>query len=243
MERQGTTGEDERRKGTPSRVPALEALRRPPAAVLTAVLIAGLFFSFPPTAPGLAVAPTSIVDEWTAVKVPPPPALKPVTVDPTTTAFLILDIVTQTCNLERRPRCVASVPKIAALLARATEKKMLVIYSIVSGGKVDDILPAVRPFPGQPVVTATLDKFLGTDLDTILKGQNIKTIIVAGTAAHGAVMTTSSEAAQRGFQVDVPVDLMSAELLYAEQYVAWHLANAPAIAARITLTRSDLIRF
>ena len=243
MERPGTTGEDAGRNGTPSWVPALEALLRPQAAVLTVVLITGLFFSFPPAAPGLAAAPTSIVDEWTAVKVPPPPALKPVTVDPTTTAFLILDIVKQTCNPEQRPRCVASVPRISALLATATDRKMLVVYSVIVGSQVEDVLPAVRPFPGQPMVTAGPDKFLGTNLDAILKGQNIKAIIVAGISANGAVLNTSSAAALRGLQVYVPVDLMSATLTYAEQYTAWHLANAPGISARITLTRSDLIRF
>ncbi len=111
---------------------------------------------------------------------------------------------------------MASVPKISALLARATERKMLVIYSMIPGVQVDDILLAVRPFPGQLVVTSYLDKFLGTNLDTILKDQGIKTVIVVGTAAHGAVLHTSGEAALRGFQVDVPVDLMSAELLYAD---------------------------
>jgi len=217
-------------------------LRRFWTAALTATLAAGLGLFSPPSTPGVEAPPT-IVDEWTSVRPPPPPALKPVTVDPKTTAFLILDIVKQTCSPERRPRCVASVPKIAALLARATEKGIPVVYSLVPGAQVDDVLPAVRPLPGQPVVTSGPDKFLGTNLDAILKGQNTKTVIVAGTAAHGAVLATSSEAALRGFEVDVPVDLMSAELLYAEQYTAWHLVNAPVISAHITLTRSDLITF
>ncbi len=120
---------------------------------------------------------------------------------------------------------------------------MLVIYSMIPGVQVDDILLAVRPFPGQLVVISYLDKFLGTNLETILKDQGIKTVIVVGTVAHGAVLHTSGEAALRGFQVDVPVDLMSAELLYAEQYTAWHLVNAPVISERIILTRSDLIGF
>ncbi len=93
------------------------------------------------------------------------------------------------------------------------------------------------------MVTSGVNKFLGTDLETILKGRNIKTVIAFGTTAQGAVLHTSSEAALRGFQVLVPVDLVSAELLYAEQYTAWHLGNAPVISDRITLTRSDLIRF
>ena len=34
-----------------------------------------------------------IVDEWASVKAPPAPALKPVTVDPKTTALLMLDFM------------------------------------------------------------------------------------------------------------------------------------------------------
>ena len=40
----------------------------------------------------------TIIDEWSSVKAPPAPALKPVTVDPKTTALLVMDLVKQTCN-------------------------------------------------------------------------------------------------------------------------------------------------
>jgi hypothetical protein len=64
-----------------------------------------------------------------------------------------------------------------------------------------------------------------------------------GTAANGAILFTSSGAALRGLQVVLPVDGLSADSLYIEQYTVFHLANAPTIGARITLTRSDLIQF
>src|SRR4030095_5331113 len=63
----------------------------------------------------------TIIDEWSSVQVPKPPELKPVKIDdPKTTAYLVLDIVKQTCNNERRPRCVTSVPKIQGLFTHAT---------------------------------------------------------------------------------------------------------------------------
>ena len=71
----------------------------------------------------------------------------------------------------------------------------------------------------------------------------IQTVIVVGTAAHGAVLYTASEAALRGFKVIVPVDGISADIPYAEQYVAWHMLNAPRIGAQSTLTKIDLIGF
>lgn len=212
------------------------------AALITTFVVAGT--GSPRSAAGApAPAGGTIIDEWTAVKAPPAPPLKPVAADPATTAFLVLDIMRQTCNMQGRPRCVASVPKIAALVARATTARMAVVYSVIPGGRVDDILSEVRPFPGQPLVAAGPDKFLGTDLEAILKGRGIKAVIISGTAAHGAVLATGSEAALRGFEVYVPVDLMSAETTYAEQYTAWHLTHAPVFSPRVTLTRSDLIHF
>ena len=93
------------------------------------------------------------------------------------------------------------------------------------------------------MVRSIADKFYGTDLEKILKEKGIKTLIAVGTAAHGAVLFTSSEAAFRGYQVIVPVYGMSSENTYFEQYTAYHLANAPGVAQRVTLTKIDMIKY
>ena len=54
----------------------------------------------------------TIIDEWSSVKAPPAPKLQSVTLDPKTTALVMIDIIKQTCNTQRRPRCVASIPKV-----------------------------------------------------------------------------------------------------------------------------------
>jgi nicotinamidase-related amidase len=182
----------------------------------------------------------TIVDEWASIKAPPAPELKPVTVNANDTALLVLDVVKQICG--PRVRCVASVPKIQRLLAQAREKGVLVVYSLASQS-LTDILPDVAPRPEEVSVSSGPDKFLNTDLDKILKEKGIKTVIVVGTAAEGAVLNTASGAAQRGFKVIVPVDGMSSNDPYAEQYTTWHLANAPRIGTQTTLTRFDLIGF
>jgi len=46
----------------------------------------------------------------------------------------------------------------------------------------------------------------------------------------------------RGFQVIIPVDGMSASEPYAEQYTAWHLANAPGSQKQTTITRVDMLQ-
>ncbi len=191
-----------------------------------------------------SVAPAqakTIVDEWAEIKAPPAPELKPVKADASDTALLVLDIVRQNCS--PRPRCVASVPKIQGLVEKARQAGAPVVYAIVSGQAVTDVLPEVAPRAGEPVVAAGPDKFMNTDLDKILKDKGVKTVIVTGTAAEGAVLNTAAGAALRGYKVILPVDGMSSTNPYAEQYTAWHLTNAPRIGAQGTLTRIDLVGF
>lgn len=185
----------------------------------------------------------TIMEEWNTIKTPPAPEIKPVTIDVKTTALLLLDFNKQTCNLERRPRCIASIPKIQKMLTDARAKGVFVVYSLSPGAAVADIAKELTPLAGEPVVTSGPDKFLGTDLEKILKGRGINTVIATGTAAHGAVLYTASGVALRGMKVIVPVEGMSAENPYAEQYVAWHLANAPRVSNQTTLTKIPLIKY
>ena len=190
----------------------------------------------------------TIIDEWNSVKAPPAPALKAVTLDPKTTALLVMDLVKQTCNDKNRPRCVASIPKIERLLAEARAKGATVVYTTVPPVPVADTLSAIAPKGNEPVVVALVDKFILGDKDTglekMLKDKGITSIITVGTAAHGAVLYTSSAAALRGFNVIVPVDGMSGENTYIEQYVAYNLTHAPGgVAAKTTLTSIDMIKF
>ena len=185
----------------------------------------------------------NIIDEWASVKAPPPPALHEVTVDPKTTALLMLDFNKQTCNMQRRPRCVASIPRVETLLKEARAAGALVAYSVGGGGHESDIAKEVAPTKDEHIVSSGVDKFRNTDLGKLLKDKGIKTVIIAGTASHGAVIYTASTAAMLGFKVIVPVDAVSADTSYVEQYVVWHLANAPIISNSVTLTKIDDVKF
>jgi isochorismate hydrolase len=191
----------------------------------------------------------TIIDEWRSVKAPPAPALKNVTLDPKTTALLVMDLLKQTCNEQARPRCVASLPKIAKLIAEARAKGVMLIYTTVPPTPIADTVPAVAPKGDEPVVSARVNKFTLGDKDTglekMLKDKGITSVIMVGTAAHGAVLFTSSEAALRGFNVIVPVDGMSGngQIPYIEQSVAYILTSAPVISPKVTLTSIDMIKF
>ncbi|MEA2951233.1 MAG: hypothetical protein QOF19_723 [Alphaproteobacteria bacterium] len=186
----------------------------------------------------------TIIDDWASVKAEAAPELKPVTIDPKTTAVLVMDLVKGSCNNERRPRCVASIPALAKFLNDARAKDVTIINTVAGTGTVADVLPEVAPKAGEAVLTGTVaDKFIRTDLEKMLKDKGITTVITVGTAAHGAVLYTSSDAAFKGFKVIVPVDGASSENLYAEQAVAWLLARAPGVSQQTTLTKFDMIKF
>jgi nicotinamidase-related amidase len=183
----------------------------------------------------------TIIEEWSSVVVPPPPPVKPVTIEPKTTALLMLDFVNQLCG--KRPRCLASVPKVRELLTQARAKGVTVIYSIIPNTTTADINADVAIAPGEPWVQAGANKFFRTDLEKILKDKGAQTVIVVGTAANGAVLNTGSYAAILGMNVIVPVDGMSSETAYPEQYTAWHFANAPTVSGKSTLTKLQSIQF
>ena len=190
----------------------------------------------------LPASAQTIIDEWSTVQSPKPPELKPVTIEAEGTALLVLDFVSQTCNAERRPRCLTSVPKVERLLKLARDKGATVIYSITTASTPADIAKELTPRDGEPIVKAAADKFFKTDLEKILTDKGIKTVVVVGTAAQGAVLNTASQAAFRGLRVIVPVDGMSAETTYYEQYTAVHLATSPGIGQQVSLTKIDMIK-
>jgi len=186
---------------------------------------------------------TDVVAEWSTIQIPPPPALKPVTVDPKSTALLLLDFMTENCG--QRPRCVAAIPTLKALHDRARDAGMLVAYTLPGGGKIIDegIAPregeVVDQRPGGP------DKFLGDDLDQRLKAHGTKTVILCGTSAQGIGLGTGAAAAQRGYYVIYPVDCLLSESAFREAYAAWHMAGGgpPVTTKWVTVTRSDMITF
>ena len=188
-----------------------------------------------------------ILDDWSAVRPPPLPELKAVTLDSSTTALLILDLMKMNCGA--RPRCVASVPNVQRLHDAARKAGAMVWYSFVgSDGKAtpaDQIDPGFTARDGEWARQNGPDKFLGSNLEEKLKARGIKTVIVCGTSFQGVGIGTGGGSAQRGYKVIIPLDCLSSEDTYMEQYSAWHLyKGAPVgITSQVTLTRSSMLKF
>jgi nicotinamidase-related amidase len=196
----------------------------------------------------LLLATSSVASAQTSPPEPPAvPDVTPVSLDASTTAFLVLDINSAVCP--PRPACTASIPAISRLLAKARAAGVFVGYSSTAGA---EILSDVAPRSGDPVVTSRADKFYNTDLDQILKDHNIQTVVVVGSAANGAVLYSTFGAVERGYTVVVAVDGISSGPAFDTYLTEYQVLNMPGFAnaandplkqQAATLSRGDLITF
>jgi nicotinamidase-related amidase len=190
-------------------------------------------------------AATDIVEDWDTVKPPPKPEVKAVTLEPSTTALLILDM-SKDGACKTRPRCMATIPNVKRLHDAAQAAGVMLWYSIGAKSEPADMIgPGFAPRDGEWAHQGGPDKFLGSNLEEKLKGRGIKTVVVCGTSFQGVGVGTGTEAAQRGYKVIVPIDCLSSEDPYMEQYSAWHFfKGGPAVVTgNSTLTRSTMVKF
>ena len=209
--------------------------------------------SAPPTATATA-QPTAVVTAAPAtanpaVTVPTIPAAVAVEIPVKGAALLVLDVTTAICT--PRPPCVTSVPKIAALIKKARDAKVPVIYSETTTAGAS-ILPEVAPQAGEPSVKSSADKFFNTNLDQLLKDRGVENSVVVGSASNGAVLYTTFGLNLRGYTAVVAVDGISANVDWPTNFVQWQLLNQPGFTnaenkpldkQHVTLSTTDKISF
>jgi nicotinamidase-related amidase len=164
-------------------------------------------------------------------------------------ALLVLDITSVICP--PRPTCVASVPRIAALVKKARDARVPVIYSQTpTAGST--YIADIAPQPGDATVTGRADKFYNTNLEQILKDKAVETAVVVGSAANGAVLYTTFGLGLRGITVVVAQDGISGDPEFTETLTRWQVLNEPGYAnqnnapldkGHVTLSTTDKITF
>jgi len=193
------------------------------------------------TAPAASPTPTSPIPQ-----IPDPVAVE---VPVKGAALLVLDITSVICP--PRPTCLPSVPKIAALIKKARDAKVPVIYSqTATAGST--YVADIAPQPGELSVTGRADKFFGTNLEQILKDKAIDTAVVVGSAANGAVLYTVFGLGLRGITAVIAQDGISGDPEFTETLTRWQFLNEPFFAnpdkkpldkGHATLSTTDKIPF
>jgi ABC-type Fe3+-hydroxamate transport system substrate-binding protein len=218
----------------------------------TVLLTSGLVLAF---CGGAAQAQQNVQDASASkpmmtLQMPALPDAVRVTLNPATTALLVLDYVEPICNSQ--PKCKGGMlSAVIPFMALARKAGVVVGYG-TREQNMSKWLPQVAPAPDDiKVVSTAQDRFYNTDLDKELKAKGITTIILVGWKVSGSVTYTSVGATVRGYTVVVPVDTTAAATDY-EQIIGFYqilnqfngnLTNQPLKPKAPTLSRTDMITF
>jgi nicotinamidase-related amidase len=173
-----------------------------------------------------------------------------VTLNPKTTALLVLDYVERICNSQ--PKCKGQMlPAMTPFMAQVRKAGLVVAYG-TREESMSQWLPEVAPAPGDiKIANVAQDRFYNTDLDKALKAKGITTIIMVGWKVSGSLAYTSVGATLRDYTVVIPVDTTTATTDY-ETTIGFYqilnqgngnLTNAPLKPKAPTLSRTDMITF
>ncbi len=139
----------------------------------------------------------------------------------TNTALLVMDV--QPGILELIENKDSYLEKATALVAAAHAKNIQVIYVVVGfrpgapeanarqkemAGRLTNPQPAISP-EGSDIVVAKrrVSAFSGSDLEVILRAQNIRHLVLSGISTSGVVLSTLREASDKDFQITVLSDI------------------------------------
>lgn len=170
-----------------------------------------------------------------------------VTVDPKTTALLVLDLNAR-CENPEEP-CHQLVEPVGQFLARAREVQMAIIYTAASRyeGTPSARMPhAFAQRDDEPVIfPAAFDKFYGGELQSFLSVRGARTLIVTGASSNQAVLYTATAAVRPfGYDVIIPVDGMVARGDYEHEFTLHQFTILPGgAAAKFTITEFSKIAF
>ena len=157
-----------------------------------------------------------------------------ITLDPTTTALVVIDLQNGITAGQTFPHSPAEVIERAARLAgRFRERRALVVLVHVDPGPSGElfprlitdverprlqaapgwttIVPALGPEPGDVVVTKHQPSaFFGTDLEIQLRRRGIQTIMLCGISTNVGVEATARTGFEHGFNLVFASDAMAA---------------------------------
>jgi nicotinamidase-related amidase len=155
--------------------------------------------------------------------------MEPLSIDPDTTALVLIDLQQGIVGLPVAPRSGAEVVANALRLLERfrTLHSTIVLVRVGFLGEKDrlnlpvdtpapgrpgrgDLLPEIGPGEGDIVITKRQwGAFYGTELDLQLRRRGIRTIVIGGIATNFGVESTARDAYERGFAQIFAEDAMS----------------------------------
>ena len=185
-----------------------------------------------------------------SVQMPATPNPPRVTLDPKTTALIVLDFVEDICNAQASCKG-RMLQAMTPFLAQARKAGLTVAYGTRERNMTKWLKEVAPAADDLKIMSMAQDRFFKTDLDKALKAKGIKTLIIAGWKISGSVTYTSVGAMAHDYTVVIPMDATSAGSDF-ETMIGFYnvlnsgnanLANQPLKAGSVTLSRTDMISF
>jgi nicotinamidase-related amidase len=178
---------------------------------------------------------------------PNKPIPQEVTVDPKTTALLVLDL---NCRCEDpKERCNQLIEPVATFLDRARQANMFILYTAADRyrGTPEARMPAAfKQRPEEPTIfPSAFDKFYSGEMQPMLQQRGVKTVICCGASSNQAVMYTATAAVRPfGYICVIPVDGLIARSDYEHEFTLHQFTILPGGAAeKFRITEFDKIKF
>lgn len=175
------------------------------------------------------------------------PEPKPVSLERNSTGILVLDL-SKRCH-DPKISCFQLLEPVGEFLHRARTYGIPIIYSISlieKGTPSGDVASPLKRRETEPVINPDgFDKFTGGLLQDFLKQNNIKSLVIIGSATNFAVLYTATTATRiYRYNVILPIDGVSARNKYEQEYALHQLAVLPPVVTiPIQFTNLSLISF
>ncbi|WP_344846615.1 isochorismatase family protein [Kribbella ginsengisoli] len=137
------------------------------------------------------------------------------TLEPRTTALLLIDLMPRIIALDTAPLTGAEVLERSTALAQATRAVGGLVVNVRVERPGVDVQPegsgfALDPEPGDiEIVKRTVGAFHLTGLDDVLQEHGIKTVVLAGIATNFGVESTGRAADEHGYDTIYVTDAMT----------------------------------
>ncbi|OBH56708.1 cysteine hydrolase [Mycobacterium sp. E2479] len=134
------------------------------------------------------------------------------------------------CLIQKRPDNLGSNTNARLFIAGKS-----FAADLTPGSPGASVLPELGPAPSDLVLTRThgVGPMTGTDLDSVLRNMNIKTIVGVGVSVNIAIQNFVMDAVNRSYQFVLPRDAVSG---YPREYAESIIDNTLALLSTVTTT-------
>ncbi len=175
------------------------------------------------------------------------PEPKPITLDAKSTAVLVLDLSSR-CH-DAKQVCSKLMPAMGEFLDKARAAAVPIIYSVslsAKGTPLGEVASPLKRKESEAVIYPDgFDKFMGGELQALLKEKGAKTLVITGSSTNSTVLYTATTAARiYRYNIVMPMDGVNADTRYEQEYSIHQFTVLPSSANKLfQFTNLALITF